>query len=305
MSCNATGRVALLLCCALLLLTLGAMPVRAATPSHAVEAAPEQNRLVSVGLGFDISSGDFGTNTTTDFISVPLIVDLYPTERLDLELVIPWIYQSNSSTVYGTTMPYRGGGYGMGPAMSAMAMSRFMGGPGGGSGSGSTISNPSASASGLGDITLTAGYIVVPEGDVIPRIRPILYLKFPTADREKGLGTGEFDAGVGLSLEKWFGDWRLAGEATYVFQGSSDLYQTQDYVNYEAGLGYQLTRPFFCALLARGATAPADGSPALFEGRLKGIYDIGDRYSLEAYVSHGFTNGSPDIGGGLAFFVDF
>ncbi|BDV41474.1 hypothetical protein GURASL_03970 [Geotalea uraniireducens] len=298
MPCTTSRRIALPLYCAFLLLIIAAMPVCAA------ESPSGQRRLVSVGLGFDISSGDYGTDTTTDFVSVPLIVDLYPTERLDLELIIPWVYQSNSNTVYGTTMPYRGGGYGM-STMSAMP--RFMSGPGGTSagGTGSSISNPSASASGLGDITLTAGYIVVQESDLVPRIRPTLYFKFPTADRDKGLGTGEFDAGIGLSLEKWFGDWRLAGEATYVFQGSSDLYQTKDYLNYEAGLGYQLTRQFFCTLLGRGATAPADGSPALFEGRLKGVYDIGDRYSLEAYLSHGFTNGSPDIGGGLALFVDF
>lgn len=146
--------------------------------------APVEGRRGAVGLGVDFATGDYGSGTSTDFIAVPLIVDLYPTERLDLELIIPWVYQTNGDNAYGTVMPYRQG-YARGAATATGT--RFQAGAGGSSGS--TAGGSAGSASGLGDITLTAGYIIIPEGTVVPRVRPLIYLKFPTADENKGLGT--------------------------------------------------------------------------------------------------------------------
>jgi hypothetical protein len=258
-----------------------------------------EGRWGAVGLGVDFATGDYGSGTRTDFISVPLIVDLYPTERLDLELVIPWVYQTNGDNAYGTVMPYRQG-YARGAATAAGT--RFQAGAGGNSGS--TAGGSTGSANGLGDITLTAGYIIIPEGTVAPRVRPLLYLKFPTADEDKGLGTGKFDAGGGLSLDKWLGDWRPFGEAVWIVQGSSDLYATKDYLSYEAGLGRQFTPSLYAAILGRGATAPAEDSDAPFEGRLKGVYAF-DSMALEGYVAAGLSDASPDFAAGLAVFYDF
>ncbi|WP_237560665.1 transporter [Geobacter anodireducens] len=261
--------------------------------------APVEGRRGAVGLGVDFATGDYGSGTSTDFIAVPLIVDLYPTERLDLELIIPWVYQTNGDNAYGTVMPYRQG-YARGAATATGT--RFQAGAGGSSGS--TAGGSAGSASGLGDITLTAGYIIIPEGTVVPRVRPLIYLKFPTADENKGLGTGKFDAGGGLALDKWLGDWRPFGEAVWIVQGSSDLYATKDYLSYEAGLGRQFTPSLYAAILGRGATAPAEDSDAPFEGRLKGVYAVGSM-ALEGYVAAGLSDASPDFAAGLTVFYDF
>lgn len=277
------------------------------TQARAADHSPSSTERFSLGLGFEYASGTFGTETNTEFITVPLILDYRPTDRIDFELVIPYVYQSNSSTVYGAYMPYRyqlqGG--------SAMAMaSRIASGSRGhrwGSGvqseSGSYIIDNSQS--GIGDISITSGYELIREGELLPQLRMTAYLKFPTADRDMGLGTGEFDAGPGVSLDKWRGDWNLFAESRYVFQGESDLYATNDYLSYTAGIGYQLNNGLYLALACKGASAPGEGSPAPFEGRIKFNWRILDKTSLEGYLSKGFTDGSPDYGASLAVFRYF
>lgn len=62
-------------------------------------------------------------------------------------------------------------------------------------------------ASGLGDITISAGYAALEEGS-FPRIRLEAFMKLPTADSDEGLGSGSFDWGPGISFSKWL--WQLA-----------------------------------------------------------------------------------------------
>jgi len=158
--------------------------------------------MYSVGQGFEFSSGKYGTNTRTESIYAPLTVMVTPTDRLGLSLEIPFVYQSNSNVVSSIA---RGGMQGskttMLPAggMSGMSSS--------GSGTSSSSATTNQSESGLGDITLKAGYILLPENDSMPQIRPTAFVKFPTADKNKSLGTGEFDEGLAVEISKWFGNW--------------------------------------------------------------------------------------------------
>jgi hypothetical protein len=46
---------------------------------------------------------------------------------------------------------------------------------------------------GLGDILLKGEYVLLAEQAALPEITGSLKIKFPTADEDKGLGTGEFD----------------------------------------------------------------------------------------------------------------
>ena len=91
------------------------------------------------------------------------------------------------------------------------------------------------SESGLGDITLKVGYILLPEKDYLPQVRPIAFVKFPTADKNKALGTGEFDEGFSVEVSKWFGDWNPFAEAGYTVQGKSSQLALKNYLAYNAG----------------------------------------------------------------------
>ena len=254
----------------------------------------------SVGQGFEFSSGKYGTNTRTDKIFAPFTVTVSPTDRLGLLLEIPFVYQSNGNVVSSLG---RGGMQGSRTTMLPVA------GMGGTSGSGSGMSSSSASTdqseSGLGDITLKVGYVLVPEKVSIPRIRPMAFVKFPTADRNKSLGTGEFDEGFAVEISKWFGNWNPFAEAGYTIQGKSAQLALRNYMAYNAGVGYQVAESFRPILLIKGATPPADGASSLLEVRLKLKYQATKHTGIDGYVAKGITTNSPDYGTGLSVYYDF
>lgn len=64
------------------------------------------------------------------------------------------------------------------------------------------IINTTEPASGLGDINLGFKYKLLNEGTYYPAMALRSMVKFPTADNDKFLGSGKFDYGVGLALEK-------------------------------------------------------------------------------------------------------
>lgn len=250
----------------------------------------------SIGLGFDYAAGDYGTASRSEFLSIPLYLDLYPSERLDLQLIVPYLYQSVNPGDGTILFPTQGAAVGT-PRGRKNGVS--------GGTSALLVNDSRRSESGLGDITLTAGYLLVDDGPGSLQLRPTVYVKFPTADQAQGLGTGEFDFGPGLTLGKWLGDWQLFAEGSYVVQGDSARYATQDYVAYNAGVGRQLRASFYGALQALGATAPARGAEAALEGRLKGVWWLATDLSLEGYVGTGFDDGGADFTSGLAVFFAF
>lgn len=256
--------------------------------------------MYSVGQGFEFSSGKYGTNTRTESIYAPLTVMASPTDRLGLSLEIPFVYQSNGNVVSSIA---RGGMQGskttMLPAGGMSAMS------GSGSGMSSSSASTNQSESGLGDIILKAGYIVLTEKNSMPQIRPTVFVKFPTADKNKSLGTGEFDEGFAIEISKWFGDWDPFAEAGYTVQGKSAQLSLKNYMSYNAGVGYQLSDNFRPILLVKGSTSPADGASSLLEVRLKLKYQATQHTGIDGYVAKGLTTNSPDYSTGLSVYYDF
>ncbi len=257
--------------------------------------------LFSVGLGFEYATGKYGTDFSTDSIFVPLTVTAYPTKRFDVSVEIPFVYQSSSAVVAGV---FRGAQM---RGTSGTMMGAAMFGPGFFSPAMTSASpaNVQESQSGLGDITAKAGYILLPEEDYIPKVRPFVLVKFPTADEDKFLGTGSFDGGFGVEVAKWFADWYSYGEIGYTIQGKSSVIDVKNYLAYTIGIGYQVTEKFRPMFLLKGSTPPAEESGALLEARLKLKYQITAATGIDGYVSKGITNSSPDYGVGVAAYMDF
>jgi hypothetical protein len=262
--------------------------------------AQAEEHSYSAGLGFEFASGRYGTGVRTESIYAPFTAAFYPTDRLGFSLEIPYVYQSSSAVNTGV---YRGATGGM---MHAQQRSQSMSGSmGNGMISSSAGADSQGAHDGLGDITAKAGYVVVPEGDLMPKLRPYLTVKFPTGDSSRGLGTGAFDEGVAVELSKWLGNWYSFAEAGYVFQGRSSILPVRDYVSYDAGGGYLVREKFLPMLIVKGATPPVQGSSDLLEVRLKMKYQLTQTMFLEGYLSKGMTANSPDYGSGLAVSYDF
>lgn len=247
----------------------------------------------SVSLGFDFASGDYGTSQTTDSYRVPLTIGYYPSDRLDFSLEFSYLYQSDSSTVTlgGMRFPGQNSGGSSGGGMGGM-----------GGGSAARVTN---SQSGVGDINLTAGYILVEESNSSPMLRPLFYLKVPTADEEKGLGTGAFDFGGGLSLGKGFGDWFLYAETLYIVPGETSAYQPDNYWTYQGAARYPLTQSLDVGFAVSGATAAFAGNPDALEAQLTSSYRVSQRGSIGAYLGTGLSDSSPDYTGGVYGSISF
>lgn len=252
----------------------------------------------SAGLGFEFSSGKYGTAVATNSVYTPFMITVYPTERLDASLVIPYIYQSSSAANIGL---FRG------PQGQTMGMQNINAGS---SGAASGMMMTSAAAggthnaqSGLGDVIARAGYILIPESKLMPQIRPNIFVKFPTAD--KALGTDEIDEGFALELSKRLGDWHSFAEVGFTIQGKSPALLLKNYLSYRAGAGYQITDKFRPMLMLKGATSPAEGTTDFLEARLRLLYQASKQTGIEGFLAKGLTTNSPDYGTGVAIFYDF
>ncbi len=261
-------------------------------PAWASAAGPSY----SIGLGLEFASGDYGTGIGTDSVFMPFTAAVNPTDRLDFTLEIPFVYQSTSAVVAGQFMGMQSTSTVTQSAMAAM-------GPGPRTtASAGTIGN---SQYGLGDMKLKAGYVLFTEEEHLPAIRPNLYVKIPTADKNKFLGTGAFDGGFAVELSKWYGDWLADGEMGYAIQGKSSVLAVKNYFYYDAGVGYQLTERLRPIFLVKGSTSTVEGGAALLEARLRLKYQVTKHTGVDGYLAKGITTASPDYGMGLAVFYEF
>ncbi len=256
-----------------------------------------ESAAYSVGLGFEFASGKYGTGIRTDSVYMPFTASVSPTERLDFNLELPFIYQSTSAVVAGQYMGMQGQTTGTqaGPALTAT--------------SGPMTTAPAGSADtsqeGLGDLKLKAGYVLYTEERYVPAIRPNVYVKIPTADKNRFLGTGAFDEGVGVEFTKWFGKWFADGELGYAFQGKSSVLAVRDNLYYYGGGGYQLTDRLRSMLLLKGSTPTVEGGGSLLEARLKAKYHVTDHTGIDGYLLKGLEKASPEYGMGLAVTYEF
>lgn len=260
----------------------------------------EKQPTASISIGTEFNSGSYNTDSTIRSLYSPLIISYYPTERFDMNIELPFVYQSSSQVITTSlgqtatgTVIVRGNGRG------GMITT------GGGTTTTSSSSSSSSDVSGLGDIILRAGYIQLFESSAIPQIRTSLFVKAPTASVSDGLGTGEFDFGGGFNLYKEFGDLRLSGEALYTYQGKVSGFGLKNYLSYTGTVGYQATDSIQPMLVVKGATAPSTYSDDLLEVRGRLLWNITKTTALDLFASRGISKSSPDYGGGFAVIYSF
>jgi hypothetical protein len=130
-------------------------------------AADEDPRwLFSSSVNYSV--GDYGTNKDTTIVYVPFIFGVRPVDTLWINLTVPWIYQNSQNVVV------TGGGV----ATRKKATGKF------------AQPATSTSESGLGDVLLKGSFVLLDEKSFLPEIAPYVKIKFPTADKDRGLGTG-------------------------------------------------------------------------------------------------------------------
>jgi hypothetical protein len=239
------------------------------------------------------SSGDYGTGSTTDILYVPLSIRRLFADG-DVTVIVPYVsVESDGSVTLLSGVPNQVGKQGTGNAA---------GGRGRGKGPGD-VQPTRTTDDGLGDIVLRGRYYLLDERGPLPTVALTARVKFPTADENRGLGTGEFDEGFGAELTKFFADnWVGFADAGYTFIGKPAGVDLKNQWNYDLGLGYYFTKSLlgsmyyeeWAALLA-GQQNPRDVLFAL-------NYTVTPAVRLNTAMQVGLSDGAPDYGltGGIS-----
>lgn len=264
---------------------------------------PDKKPTQAWQLGFTptYTSGNYGTNSTSNFLYVPFSV-----RRLfrdgDVTLIVPYVQvTSDGKVVLLSGTPNRVDNRGRGSSGSGSGGSGSGGSGSGGSDDDSELTGQTAGSratrGGLGDIVLRGRYFLVDERDWLPMIAMTGRIKFGTASASQGLGTGKTDEGAGLEFSKALTDNLLAFVDTgYTIIGRAADLNLRNQWNYDIGLGYYLTNALLVSAyyeefrsIVSGLQNPRD---LLLAMNLKSS----DLLRFNASTQIGLSNGAPDYG---------
>ena len=226
---------------------------------------------VKIGTGIDFSSGGYGDAVDTDILYLPLNLS-YSSGPWEGKVTLPWLQIKGPGTVIGGG----DGGVVIGDGDSEVT-----------------------TESGIGDIWTSLTYSV----EAIPAELFFLDLvgkvKIPTADDERGLGTGEVDYTLQADLFKPFGKLTAMGTVAYKIKGDLDGIALDNVFFLSVGADYRYSEEVNFGLTLdyqEASTASSDDATELF-GYLG--YRLSDDWMLMVYSYAGLSDGSPDSGGGF------
>ena len=129
-------------------------------------------------------------------------------------------------------------------------------------------------------------------------------VKFGSADRDKGLGTGENDATLYLDGYKFYDSVTLFGSLGYRWRGEPPEVSLDDVLLATVGLTYTTTGGHSLGAMAnyRQSSIPEFDDIQELQGYF--VVPLGDALDLEIYAFTGFTDSSPDWGAGFAIAAD-
>ena len=252
-----------------------ALAAAAAALAHGAEGE------LSVGAGANYSTGRYADSTPTRIWSIPFLAR-YETDRWTLKLTVPYLRVTS-------------------PANVIPGVGRF-------DESGRSRRRRAAGAtteSGLGDTVASATYTAYYDDAAKRGLDLTGKVKLPTADADKGLGTGSTDESVQVDLYQTQDRLTIFADIGYTFFGHSDFVQLDNVLYYGLGFSEKLdpANSLGVSYDARQRVTPG-GAPqreltAFWNRRM----DRGTR--LQAYVLKGFADGSPDWGVGVSLLRGF
>ena len=231
--------------------------------------ATAQDGRMSISVGGEYSTGDYGTAQKTRIWSFPVAFK-YESDQFSVGVAVPFVNVDGPGTVVPSGLGQAGG----------MRTSAF---------------NPGdRSEFGIGDVLLTGSYRLSPESPRGPRVDLVGKVKLGTGDRDDHLGTGEDELAVQVDLEKTFGGTTLFGSVGYRMPDDPPGVNFHNVFYGSVGLGFnvsdQTTLGFALNMqdnLLPGTEAPRD---LTFFIRNK----LNNAQRMTVYVSRGLSDGSPD-----------
>lgn len=236
----------------------------------------------ALGIGVDYSSGEYGGDTTTEILSLPVTAK-FTSGNWSYKASLPWLRVSGDPNV----LP------GLGSVVNTNPFGRGRGGilpP--------ADTQESGTASGIGDLRLAATYSFDTGGPL--GIDLTGNAKIATADEDKGLGTGANDYGLALDLYRDFDGTLLFGGVGYTVLGESSFVDVDSVLNANVGASWRVGGGRLGAMYDWRESASSG-----FEDRseVTGFYgfNAGEASKFQIYATAGLSDGSPDWGGGVSY----
>ncbi|MEO5565454.1 MAG: transporter [Luteimonas sp.] len=242
---------------------------------------------ITLGVGVDYSSGDYGSATTTEILSVPFSAK-YTAGQWSWKASVPWLRVSGDPNVLpGVGLVVNTNPQGRGRGQGAVTV------PG-------STGPERGTASGIGDLNLSATYSFNTGGPF--GIDLTGKAKVATADENTGLGTGANDYGLAVDVYRVFGTTTLFGGVGYTALGNSNYVDVTGTANVNLGASRKVG--------ASGASIGVmydwrEAASSSFDDRseVTGFYSFGgDAASrFQVYATAGLSDGSPAFGGGVSY----
>lgn len=245
---------------------LGAGMALALAPLAAL-AAPDD--VLTLGGGFHHSSGDYGTSTTTT------ITSLAATARYDsgfwtYRASVPWLMVRGDTSVVPGVGRVRG------------------------------ATNERSSESGLGDVVVSATRNVFYDRGTTLGLDVTGKVKLPTADENKGLGTGEPDFSVLADFYRTFERVTGFGGVGYHVLGDPPGTPLRNVWSATLGATYRIDERDTAGVSLDGRQRVAPGTSPQREVMAFLIRRLDGNWKAQAYALLGLADGSPDWGAGLS-----
>jgi hypothetical protein len=231
------------------------------------------------GTGYNYSSGDYGDTVDTEITSIPFSLT-YETGPWSVKVTVPYL----RITGPGDVVP----------------------GVGRGRRGGTTAPTTTVQTnSGLGDVVVAGTYNVY--NDVASGVAVDLggKIKFGTADIDKNLGTGENDYGVQVDAYKTLGKWTVFSGLGFTALGSSPTVPLDNVFNINAGGTYKISSASSAGLSYDYRQKSSDTGHPQSELTAFFVHKFDQTWKAQTYLMKGFSDGSPDWGGGASIAYAF
>ena len=232
----------------------------AATPAPTATSTSGSDSNVRLSIGANFSSGDYGTTDRTQVWSVPVGLR-WTSGNFNVRVSVPYVVLDGPGSLIDTPQGRDGGGFddNSGGGSDSSGRGRGRGGSGsnnsgsgnsgsGGSGSGGAeiddnggvvVPGTSGRTSGLGDVSIAAGYSLPLTDSLF--VDAGVRVKLPTASTARRLGTGELDVTTSLDLAYDFAGGSIYVGGRHKFAGNSATSNLQDVWGAGGGASFRLS----------------------------------------------------------------
>lgn len=217
-------------------------------------------------------TGKYGTSERTSSVYIPFTLKR-DYGYADISLTVPYLRQSSTGLV-----------------------TRVGGAPVRASGKRTTSAGGSSEA-GLGDVLVRGGYVLKTESPRSFDLSLAWNLKLPTANRNKGLGTGEMDEGLGLEFAKKVSPgWTLLADAYYTIIGDPAGTDYDNQTAFDIGFYRPVAADLWLTALFETRSALVSGNADPRDVSCTLDYKSSDGNHYLGGLLLGLSDGSPAIG---------